>query len=213
MTNTRRIRIAVLGALAAAAALRPMTVRAMTLDRTMNLAELVRSAQTIVTGTVEQVSTGRTDGIACTEVRIRVSEALLGNVDGELMFRQLNLSSAMPAQNGRRYVGILPGMPNYRQGERVLLFLGPANQRQFRTTVGLEQGKFVFAGGSVQNETRNRGLFRDLPALPRESLTEKENAMLDTTVGAVGAGTLLGLVKRAVAEGWWSEAPPWPEGR
>ena len=175
---------------------------ATSMGRPMTLAALVKEAPTIVTGTVTDVTTGRSGSLTYVEVTLAVTDRIRGAAADTLTFRQLGMSGRQPAESGRVYVGALPGMPHYTRGERVLLFLGRESVSGFRTTVGLEQGKFVFAGGNVQNEMSNRGLFRE--STPRRAtLSTQEKALLATTEGVVDGDTLVSLIERGVAGNWW----------
>lgn len=187
------------------AALGLPTTQATSLDETLNLSTLVQQSPVIVVGTVSSVTTGRMDNnVPYVEIQVRVSRTIRGAVDGTLSFRQLNLPAAQPAENGRRYVGALPGMPSYAEGEQVLLFLGADGVQGLRTTVGLGTGKFVLVGGNAQNGFQNQGLFRDVPLPDGVRLNQKEESMFATTKGGVATDTLVSLIQRAVDEGWWN---------
>ncbi len=174
----------------------------------MNVADLVRHSSAIVVGTVTGVTQSSQPGqLPYTQVQVKVSEAIRGRraPDGTLTFRQFGLQSPLPAADGRRFVGLVAGMPGYETGDRVVLFLGPVSRIGLRTTAGLQQGKFVNRAGNLQNEVNNSGLFRNVSFTGR-SLSDKELAMVETTLGAVAADTFLGLVRRAVNEHWWDAA-------
>jgi len=196
-------------AIAAALLLAAPPARATSLGEPMNLATLVSRAPVIVTGTVSSVTTGKLGSVPYVQIQVRVEEAIRGAAAGStLTFRQLNLPAAQPAENGRVYVGALPGMPQFVEAERVLLFLGSANAQGFTTTIGLTQGKFSLSGGNLQNDMQNRGLFRNLGTVGRV-LSVNEKAMLATTKGVVGAETFVGFLERGVAANWWgAPAPP-----
>jgi hypothetical protein len=188
------------------------TARATSLDRPMNLAALVSKSSVIVTGTVTEVTTGRLGNTAYVEVALEVGDAIRGATPGAtLRFRQLNLAEPRPPEDGRLYVGVLPGVPHYPRGERVLLFLGKEGTEGFRTTVGLQQGKFVFSTGNVQSEAQNQGLFDRLNT-GGAPLSVKETAMLATRKGAVGADTFVSFLERAVAGNWWGAPTSGPGG-
>ncbi len=181
----------------------------------MNVADLVRHSSAIVVGTVTGLTSSSQPGqLPYTQVQVKVSETVSGRraPDGTLTFRQFGLQSARPAANGRRFAGLVAGMPTYRVGDQVVLFLGPVASIGLRTTAGLQQGKFVNRAGNLQNEVNNSGLFRNVSFTGR-ALSDKELAMVETTQGAVAADTFLGLVRRAVNEHWWDTAQPPTPGR
>ena len=176
---------------------------ATSMDKPLNLTELVQASHDIVKGTVSKISQGRIGSTPYTEIEVAVDETIRGQASPTVTFRQLDLQSKGPAENGRVYLGDLPGMPKYEAGEHVILFLGKPGLEGFRTTVGLQQGKFSIRGGNAENAFSNQGLFHDVRLGRRAALDEKETAMVATRKGVVGAETFLGLVKRAVDQNWW----------
>ncbi|HVQ34746.1 MAG TPA: hypothetical protein VMT33_01950 [Candidatus Bathyarchaeia archaeon] len=188
--------------------------RATTMSAPANLAKLVHEASVIVSGTVSSVRTARTGQLNHVEVTLDVVRDIRGNAGRTFTFRQIGLAAPEGRGQGRTYIGGVPGLPQYREGEQVLLFLGPESHAGFRTTVGLGQGKFDYTAGNVQNETANRGLFTSLP-VTKASLSVGQSAMLDTTKGFVSADALVGLVETAVRENWWGSPtiPPGTGGR
>ena len=201
----RRTSIATLSVALGVAAL-PAS-HATSMGRPLNLAALVQQSPTIVTGTVTDVAPGRSGNLTYVQVTLAVSETIRGGPAETLTFRQINLPGRQPAENGRVYVGAVPGMPQYARGERVLVFLGRESAQGFRTTVGLEPGKFVVSGGNVQNELSKRGLCR-VSTPQRATLSTKEKALLATTEGAVNAETFVALIERGVAGNWWGAQTP-----
>ncbi len=173
---------------------------ATTLGRPLNVADLVRRSSDIVVGTVTRVADGQTGGLAVVEVELDVKESIRGAARGRLNFRQLAPRAPERRADGRRYLGLVPGMPSYAKGDSVLLFLGPEGSRGLRTTVGLQQGRFELRAGQAENGVSNQGLFRGVTARPQDA---GEAAMLATARGGVRADALIGLVRRAVAEQWW----------
>ena len=201
---------------AAVLALSAATVtRATTMSAPANLAKLVHDASVIVSGTVTSVRTARTGSFSHVEITLDVARDLRGSVGRTFTFRQIGMAAPEGMSQGRTYVGGVPGLPQYREGEQVLLFLGPESHAGFRTTVGLGQGKFDYEAGNVQNETANRGLFSALPLAKAGTLSVNQSAMLDTTKGVVSADALVALVDRAVKENWWGSptVPPGTGGR
>jgi len=105
--------------------------------RRMALQELVRAADRIVVGTVARVEEGRDPaGAPCTFVTLWVSQTLKGSAPRELTIKQFG--SAGPGAAGAK----IPGLPRYREGEEVVLFLHRESHAGFTSPVGLYQGKY-----------------------------------------------------------------------
>lgn len=173
----------------------------------MNVSDLIRESNQIVVGTVSAVNQGiGTNQLPYTEVVVKVSESILGASGTTLTFRQFGLQSPQPDKESRRYVGLVAGMPRYKAGEHVVLFLSPTSSIGYRSTIGLGQGKFALSGGNLENEINNAGLFQNLN-VALTALDDKESRLLDTEQGAVGADAFLGFVRRAVSEKWFKPAP------
>lgn len=172
----------------------------------MNVSDLVRESNQIVVGSVGAIHQGiGTNHLPYTEIEVRVSESILGTSPATLTFRQLGLQTPLPAADGRKYVGLVAGMPQYKVGEHVLLFLSKTSPIGLRTTIGLGQGKFSLRGGNLENEVNNAGLFQNLDLGTRQ-LDDKEKHLVTTSQGVVGNETFLGFLRRAVNEKWWN--PP-----
>jgi hypothetical protein len=170
----------------------------------LNVADMVKQSDQIVAGTVTAVEQGFDQrGLPYTEVQLKVAESIRGSASGTMTFRQFGLQKEMPAFDGRKFVGLVAGMPRYTQGEQVVLFLTRPSTIGFRTTIGLEQGRFTRRGGNFENGANNAGLFRDVD-LSKVSLNTKEKFLVATQEGAVNAETFLGLVRRSVRERWWT---------
>jgi hypothetical protein len=169
----------------------------------VNVADLVRMSDQIVAGTVAAVDQGIDErGLPYTQIQLKVAESIRGNAGATLTFRQFGLQTAQPAANGRKFLGLVAGMPRYAKGEQVVLFLTPTSALGFRTTIGLEQGRFSLRAGNFSNGANNAGLFRNVD-LSNARLDAKEDGLVTTEQGAVNADTFLGFVRRAVAEKWW----------
>jgi len=177
-----------------------------------NLAQLVNASQQIVVGTVAEVNDGQHGNLPYVEVNVAVSETLKGEAGETLVFRQLALGKGGAVVDGRRALDLIPGLPAYTAGERVVLFLGPTAASGFRATVGLQQGKFnVFADG-IENGMGNVGLFHGMSTPKSVSPDDALSAMLATEQGAVNAGTFVQAVRRAVTENWWPASADRPAG-
>ncbi len=140
-----------------------------------------------------------------TEVTIRVEDTAKGGVakDSSYTFRQFGLLKPRKMPNGHMLIATTPeGFPRWSVGEQVVAFLyHPASRTGLQTTAGMAQGKLTMASGRLSNEFNNVGLF-DGVQVDDSLLTADERAMLDTQTGAVDAATFMGLVGRAVADGW-----------
>jgi hypothetical protein len=164
-----------------------------------NIAELTTLAELIIVGSVERVTDGLDGNIPYTEVTVTVAEALKGNVSGRYTFRQFGLLRPRDMGNGLTNVMVTPpGLPRYREGEQVVLFLyRPASQTGLQTTVGLVQGAFTIIGSLVVNSIDNLGLFQDLQ-VDRSQLSTAERAMIHSGRGPVNTQTFLSLVRKGV---------------
>ena len=172
----------------------------------LTLADLVRESTQIIRGEVTAVNEGVDHRLLpYTEVQVKVFETIRGVDESTLTFRQFGLQTPRPSSNGRRFVGSVPGIPRYAQGDKVLLFLGPVSMIGYRTTVGLGQGRFALRGGTYQNDVNNAGLFKDL-TYGKRALNDSEKSMLAVRQGVVGADTFVSFVRRAVSGQWW-DAP------
>lgn len=132
-------------------------VRAMTLEEMTERAGRIFSGQCTGVRVVEQ--SGR--GIPLTEVTFQVHRTLKGRPGATLTIRQPGGQSVA----GERSVGIV-GLPRFRPGEEVILFLYGESASGLTSPVGLGQGKFTVYTDKeglrwAVNEYGNRALFRE----------------------------------------------------
>lgn len=167
-----------------------------------NLAALAKSAQDIVVGEIARITEGRQGNLPYLEVEVNISEAIQGTPGRTLTFRQFGMQSKQSEENGRRFIGQIPSMPQFTVGESVILFLGRPSSLGFRTTVGLQQGKFTVLSGNAVNAFQNNGLFKNVPT-GGATLNDKQKAMLATRQGGVHAGTFIDFVRQGVQKHWW----------
>jgi hypothetical protein len=107
--------------------------------RPITLAELARQATTIVHGTVEDVSAGRdARGAPATWVTLAVKRAVKGGQGDRLTFKQFG--SADPFPDGT--IARIPGLPSYRVGDEVVLFLDAESSAGFTSPLGMGQGLY-----------------------------------------------------------------------
>ena len=99
----------------------------------------------------------------------------------------------------------LAGWPTYSKGDDVVLFLyKAASLTGLRTTVGLEQGKFIVEDGYVINAIDNAGLYSGVN-VDKRLLNEKEIAMLEKREGPVKEELFLSFVRKALEQKWFPE--------
>lgn len=173
--------------------------------KTQNLTKLISASESIIFGTVKSVTDGIDErGVPYTEITIAVGSSAKGNIADETdyTFRQFGLTKPRTMDNGHQLVAVTPdGFARWREGETVVAFLyKPASLTGLQTTAGMAQGKLSLVNGTLVNEFGNAGLFEGVEI--DESLTTPEEQNMLTATGAVDAGTFMGLVERAVTEGW-----------
>ena len=180
--------------------------------RETNLVQLIRESNTIVKGTVADVTDGflTETGLPYTEVTVSVDEAFIGGTTGTMTFRQFGLTKPRPSEDGTRMIPAAPeGIPKYQIGEEVLLFLGPeASMTGLRTTTALGYGKFDLSAGRGENEVGNTGVFTDV-SIQDGFATPNDVRILQTTQGAVNPTDLVSLVRRAVNGAWVEHCLMW----
>ena len=68
----------------------------------INVADMIRQSDQIVSGTVTDVTQAiDSHGLPYTQVLLKVAESIRGNASGTMTFRQIGLQSPMAAENGR----------------------------------------------------------------------------------------------------------------
>jgi len=106
--------------------------------------DLVDRAARIVHGTVRSVDPGRdVDGIPATWITLDVDETLKGPAEATLVYKQVGVPEPLPDGTLLR----LPGLPRYRVGDEVVVFLHGTSRRGFTSPVGLGQGLFRAESG------------------------------------------------------------------
>ncbi|MDR7134500.1 hypothetical protein J2X06_001684 [Lysobacter niastensis] len=173
-----------------------------------NLTQLIAESDSIIGGIVRDVHDGIDEtGVPYTEVTISVGTAAKGNVAGgqTYTFRQFGLLQPRVQANGHRLLAKAPeGFPTWREGEYAVAFLyKPASITGLQTTVGLAQGKLSMVNDKLVNEFNNVGLFEGVE-IDASLTTSAEEAMLESSGGAVDLRTFMALVGHAV-EGQWVE--------
>lgn len=169
-----------------------------------NVVHLLDGAQDIVVGRVSAVDDGiDARGVPYTEVKLAVGETLRGAKTETLVFRQFGLTKPRKMANGRTLYAVRPnGWPEYRAGERVLLFLTPpARHTGLRTTVGLEQGKFTITNNRLQSSSSEGALFDSIVATTG-AMSAEDRGLLDSAANDFDANAMITFLRRAVAQRW-----------
>ncbi len=157
----RRCPPAALATALLALAIHAATASALTL-LPLDLGALTSGAGRIFVGHVLDVASGRdANGLPAVWTTFRVDEPLKGAPAQHVTVKQLGIAFG----GGGAAVAPHPGLPAYRRGEEVLLFVHPESTLGFTSPVGLAQGCFRIRernGGRVaENDLGNRNL---LPA-------------------------------------------------
>ena len=157
--------------LALAAVLLAGTQAFATMVRQMNLGEMTANADRIVHGTVTSIETGTVTAggaeLPIIKYQVRIAEVLKGNVspnEDNLIDVIMIGSLKTNTRSGEltQFHNVFEG-PNLRSGNQYLLFLTRPSSIGLSTTVGVGQGAFRFLNdGTVMNEAKNVGLFRDM---------------------------------------------------
>ena len=108
-----------------------------TMVKRLPLEAVVARAARIVHGTVVEVQSGRDDvGLPSTWVTLDVAETLKGQSGERVTFKQFGVH--VPLSDGT--ITGVPGLPRYKVGDEVVLFLHAPSVRGFTSPVGLGQG-------------------------------------------------------------------------
>jgi hypothetical protein len=141
-----------------------LAVRAQAMDvLPLGLEEVVDRAGDVVHGTVVEVAPGRdADGVAATWVTVAVAESLKGGARDRLTFKQVGTSEPL----GDGAIFRVPGLPRYRVGDELVLFLHPPSARGFTSPVGLGQGVVRVEAQSGERFVRSLRVPPDKEPLP-----------------------------------------------
>lgn len=177
---------------------------AMKLQR-QNLTQLIAGAESIVFGTVRSVTDGIDDaGVPYTEVTIAVRSVAKGKLreKEDYTFRQFGLLKPRTMANGHKLLAVSPeGFPRWREDETVVAFMyKPASRTGLQTTAGMGQGKFSLVNGHLINDFDNIGLFDGVEVDSGVLSPAEQNMIINP--GTVDAQVFMGMVARAVTEGW-----------
>jgi len=126
--------------------------------------ELVDRAARIIHGTVRDVTSGRdAEGIPASWITLDVAECLKGEAGRSLTIKQLGVHEPLADGTLLR----LPGIPRYRAGDEIVVFLHEPSGRGFTSPVGLGQGVYrtePAASGRAVRSALATGAAEDLPA-------------------------------------------------
>lgn len=165
-----------------------------TMVEPLNFGQIVERAGRAFVGEVtaiEQLTTA--DGVPYTEYTFSVSESLKGDVGSTITIRQFGLGAPRPGSQGMFQIFKVPGMPMYKEGERVLLLVTAESSIGLTAPVGLFQGAFRLsrdATGTVlaRNGSDNVNLFEGMAGIPPGLQRHRR--------GAVGLSVLTDLIER-----------------
>ncbi len=142
-----------------------------TMVRQMNLGEMTTNAERIIHGTIIGIEIGTVSAggseLPTIKYLVRVKEVLKGSAstDAENLTEITMFGSLKAATFDREFMrtaSVFEG-PNLKSGQDYLLFLTAPSRVGLSTTVGVGQGAFHFLKeGTVMNEAKNAGLFRDM---------------------------------------------------
>ena len=138
-----------------------------------------------------------------TEVTLKVSDAIKGEVGKEYTFRQFGLLKPRLMANGKTNLMVTPaGWATYTKGEDAILFLRKkASLTGLQTTAALLHGKFKVSMSNATNQANNAGLFKNVQVSSASLSTNEQRALL-TTTGPVNANAFIALVRQAVQNHW-----------
>ncbi len=141
--------------------------------KTMNLIEMTEKAEKVFHGQcLSRETVDDSTNIPIVEYKFQVKQAIKGVTNGEIVvFRQVDGS-----QVGKPGI---PGVPQYKVGQELVLFLRKESRRGLTSPVGLGQGTFlVHKNGrgnvEVMNLVGNRNLLLGLPQDQPAGLTTEE---------------------------------------
>ena len=177
---------------------------ATTFQREANIVDLLQQSELILRGTVSDVTDGIDEhGIPYTQVTLKVSDAIKGEVGKEYTFRQFGLLTPRDMGNGRMNLMVTPaGWATYTKGEDAILFLRKkAALTGLQTTAALSHGKFKVTMSNATNQANNAGLFKNVQVGP-SLLGSKEQRALLTATGPVNVNAFISLVRQAVKNQW-----------
>lgn len=175
----------------------------------MNILELIRRAEKIFIGKVIAIQEGRVSApgggeIPCTIYTVSVQDPIKGVAANTISFKFVG-SHNMEIRGNYGYKFEVPGMPNYKVNDEVLLFLNKESYLGLTVPLGLFQGSFnIFIDPNigkkrVVNGSNNGGLFKGVKEKDlsfKQRLSQRERNLLKVHRGAFDYETFISLVKK-----------------
>jgi hypothetical protein len=151
--------------------------------RQVNLSEMVGYADRVFYGKCLSAESkfDPDTGVTFREYRFRVKESVKGGVEGEeVIVRQIQMMGSRGSS--------IPGIPSYRKGQELLLFLHANSKLGLTSPVGMSQGTFKtqrLPGGEVGfiNSQQNRNLTYQM-----ESQSQSGRALTSDQLDLISSG-------------------------
>ncbi len=164
-----------------------------------SLQDLARRSSTIVVATVDDQYSSWDNGKKeiYTYITLRVTDPIKGMKSDARTKGPKNETTITIRQLGGtvdHISSIVPGMPNFKKGEDVVVFLGPNDAAGYPGVVGLQQGKYTIttdANGFKQVRNDIDGLTRLSPDGSKTDASVSDKMPLDAFL--TGLKTELGL--------------------
>jgi hypothetical protein len=146
-----RARSAVIVALAAFALLSASMAGATTVQK-FSISDLAKKSETIAVASVDDVSSRWDDNHK--EIYTYISLKVLDGVKGSRKNDMLTIRQIGGSVDN--IISVVPGMPNFRKGEEVVVFLSAKDRSGYPWVMGLQQGKYsVSTDGNGFKQVRN----------------------------------------------------------
>ena len=150
--------------------------------RALDLAGLTTFAERVFVGTVTDVRAGTdANGIAARWTTFRIDERLKGELPETVTIKQVDAAAASRPPGVIGPIFRVPGLPAYRAGERVLLFLNGDSPAGFTSPVGLAQGCFRITGAgdaaAATNDVGNVNVTDAAPTAATAAVTARASAV------------------------------------
>ena len=194
--RARRLRFVVAAALTSLLPFVTRPAAAMTI-LPLDLPALTHQAARIFVGRVERIEAGRdANGLPVTWTTFAVEQTVKGPAGAHVTLKQLGASL------GTADARVLPhpGLPRYRPGESVVLFVHPESALGLTSPVGLGQGCFRIRDDHGANVAENDVGNRNLASPGAAARTLAAPVAPDATAAPLPLDTLLGRVRALVDE-------------
>ncbi len=174
----------------------------------VNLEEMVYGAHRIFLGTCVTVEDNTVPGteIPVTTYTFSVLEPIKGEIKETVVLRQLGVRRPR-VRSGKVLVFHVPGMPVYRVGQEVVLFLVADSPLGLASPVGLSQGAFTVVERQgkkmLKNGLQNAGLLNGLSQetnADKWKLSEDERTLLAIRKGPIDYELFMAVVKKILTQ-------------